>query len=94
MVNALKLARTMREAGMPEQQAEALAEALDETMRETLVTRDFLSGTIADVRTDIANVRTEMANLKAELVSSLTNKIYGVAVGIVVATGLIQHFVK
>ena len=83
MINALKLARTMREAGMPEKQADALAEAVDEGLRETVVTREFLGVTIADLRAEIA-----------QLSSQLTNRMYGIAVGIVTATGLIQYFVK
>lgn len=83
VLNALKLVRVMRDAGMPDKQAEALAEALDEGMRETVVTRDFLTA-------EMATLRTEMAQLS----SHLTNKMYSIAVGIVTATGLIQYLVK
>ena len=76
VINTLKMARAMRAAGVPEKQAEALADSLEEGMRETVVTRDFLSSELA------------------KLTISLTNKMYGIAVGIVVSTGLIQYFVK
>jgi hypothetical protein len=95
----------MREAGMPEKQADALAGALVQGMGETFVTCDVLSSTISDFKADMAQfkaeMRADMAEFKAEirtemaqLATTLTNRMYGIAVGIVTATGLIQYFAK
>jgi len=51
--DTLKFARTLKAAGVPEQQAEAFAEAFRDATSEELVTRDYLNSRIADVETKI-----------------------------------------
>jgi len=94
VIDTLKFARTMREAGMPEKQADALAGALDQGTRDTFVTRDVLSSTISDFKAEIADFKAEIRTEMAQLATTLTNRMYGIAVGIVTATGLIQYFAK
>jgi hypothetical protein len=42
MIDTLRFARRMRDAGVPADQAEAIAEGFAEETRATLVTRDYL----------------------------------------------------
>jgi hypothetical protein len=50
MIDTLKLAKRMREAQMPQAQAEALAAGLAEALREGYVTREDLETQLARLR--------------------------------------------
>lgn len=51
--DALKLARRLAAAGVPSPQADATAEALAETIGESIVTRDHLDIRLAELRTEL-----------------------------------------
>ena len=42
MIDTLKLSKRLREAQMPQDQAEALAEGINESLKESYVTREYL----------------------------------------------------
>ena len=65
--DTLKFARTLKEAGVPEQQAEAFAEAFRDATSEELVTRDYLNSRIADVETKIEAARSDIIKWLAGL---------------------------
>lgn len=44
MIDTLRFARRLKDAGLPEAQAEAIAEGFAEETREALVTREYLDG--------------------------------------------------
>lgn len=54
MIDTLKLSKRLQSANMPEAQADALAEGLNESLKESYVTREFL--------------RSELVKQKIELV--------------------------
>jgi len=62
-MDSLAIARTLRDAGFQQNQAETLAACMVEHDREHLATKSD----IADVRTEIAKLRTETAELRTEL---------------------------
>ena len=65
--DTLSYARRLRQAGVPEQQAEAMADATRE-----LVMQDVASKTdIAAVKTDIGSVRADLAALEQRLKAEL-----------------------
>ena len=75
MIDTLKVSRSLEEAGFGKAQADIVASTLAEAVgisREDLVTKDFLRGELAELRselkTDIAQVRTELAAQKSELI--------------------------
>lgn len=51
--NTLKFAKTLEKAGIPNEQAEAMAEAFRDATSEELVTRDYLAATIGEAQNDI-----------------------------------------
>lgn len=51
--DTLKLARRLAAAGVPSPQADATAEALAETIGESIVTRDHLDIRLAELRTEL-----------------------------------------
>ena len=51
--DTLKLSRRLEEAGFTREQATGLAEALNDTLAETLVTRDYLDVRLAELKSDI-----------------------------------------
>ncbi len=72
--DTLKLARKLRDAGMPAEQAEAVAEAEAEAFGEFvmahLATKDDIAGLkqeIAEVRGEITEVRGEVTSVRSEL---------------------------
>ena len=65
--DTLTYARRLKEAGVPEKQAEAMADATRD-----LVSQDVASkADIAAVKTDIAAVRSDLANLEQRIKSEL-----------------------
>ena len=92
-VDTLKFAKQLKQAGMPEEQAEALAEAqaalLDELAHGTLATREALEEASLSVRSeaatvrselkeDIAVIRSEIATLRSELKEDFASVTTGV----------------
>jgi hypothetical protein len=53
MIDTLKLSKRLREAQMPQAQAEALAEGLAESLRERYVTREYLDARLWKMETRI-----------------------------------------
>jgi hypothetical protein len=71
VIDTLKLVKRLRET-MDPKQAEAFAEALNESLGEKVATK-------ADIEASEAR---------------LTNKLYAVGLTVVLATGVMQHFLK
>jgi hypothetical protein len=73
MIDTLKFARKMQDKGsMTREQAEALAESLNEALVDQVATKKDL-----------------------ELMESrLSNKLYGLGFTVIVAMGIIQHYLK
>ena len=72
-LNTLHYARRLKTAGVPERQAEEMAEALDEVLVAHIATKADFAELRADfaelrgeTRTEIASVRTEIAELRTE----------------------------
>lgn len=51
--DTLKFAKTLEKAGIPNEQAEAMAEAFRDATSEELVTKDYLSATVSEAKNDI-----------------------------------------
>jgi hypothetical protein len=60
MIDTLKLSRRLADAGMDRKQAEAIADELNEGMRESAVTKGDLVAAKADIMTTIAKAKNEM----------------------------------
>ena len=65
--DTLKLARKLRDAGMPPEQAEAVAEAEAEALGEFVLANLATKADIAEVRGEIAEVRKDVAGLRMEV---------------------------
>ncbi|HIE55872.1 MAG TPA: hypothetical protein EYP90_11965, partial [Chromatiaceae bacterium] len=65
--DALKLARRLREAGMPSEQAEAVAEAEAEALGEFVQSHLATKQDIADLKQDIADLKLEINGVRNEL---------------------------
>lgn len=50
MINTLKLSKRLREVGMEQAQADALADALNEELKESSVTKADLATAVADLK--------------------------------------------
>lgn len=57
----------LKAAGMGEREARALADGLDQALREEVATRADLAAVRTDLAADIAAVRTDLAAVKHEL---------------------------
>ena len=57
----------LKAAGMGEREARALAEGLDQALREEVATKTDLTAVKSELAADIAAVRTELAAVKTEL---------------------------
>ncbi|MGD9616007.1 MAG: coiled-coil domain-containing protein [Alphaproteobacteria bacterium] len=85
-IDALKLARRLRDAGFNEAQAEAVADAVREgTEGANLATKGDLALTSAELRSEIAEVRAEVAAVRGDmremeqrLILRITNEITGI----------------
>lgn len=51
--DTLKFAKTLERAGVPVEQAEAMAEAFRDATGEELVTKDYLTAAIVEAKNDI-----------------------------------------
>lgn len=51
--DTLKFAKTLEKAGIPNEQAEAMAEAFRDATSEELVTKDYLAATVSEAKNDI-----------------------------------------
>ena len=69
--DTLKLARRLREAGMPTEQAEAIAEAEAEALGEFVRNNLATKSDITDLKQEIAGLRTEMHKMRAEIYRAL-----------------------
>jgi hypothetical protein len=65
MIDTLKLSKRLVAAHMPTEQADALAEGLAESLKESYVSREFLDARRAE---DRAYLDTRLAALRTELV--------------------------
>jgi hypothetical protein len=54
MIDTLKLARRLEAAQLPKEQAEALAEGLNESLKESYVSREFLRAEVARLTTELS----------------------------------------
>ena len=61
----------LKAAGMGEREARALAEGLDQALREEVATRTDLAAVKTDLAADIAAVRTDLAAVKTELAAEI-----------------------
>ena len=65
--DTLKFARTLKDAGIPDSQAEAFAVAFRDATSEELVTRDYLNLRISDVETKIEAAKADIIKWLAGL---------------------------
>lgn len=70
-------AKTLREAGFDERQAEAAVTMVRDAMTESVATKADLAVAVADLKADMLTLKTDMLTLKADMLK--------VAIGIVVA---------
>ena len=73
--DTLKLARKLRDAGMPAEQAEAVAEAEAEALGEFVMAHLATKDDIAELKQEIAEVRSELKQDIAEVRSELKQDI-------------------
>jgi len=71
--DTLKLARRLREAGMPAAQAEAIAEAEAEVLSDFVLSHLATKGDVAEIKTEIADLRSDIAEVRAELKEDIAN---------------------
>jgi hypothetical protein len=83
MIDTLKLARRLKEAQMPDKQAEALADGLAEAIKEDTITK-------ADLKVAVTELRSEIQTTTSKVKTELTIWMVG-TVGLGV---LINHFWK
>ncbi len=55
--DTLRFAKRMQEAGLPQQQAEAMAEALSAAVQDSVATKDDLNKAVSDLRVEIREVQ-------------------------------------
>jgi hypothetical protein len=65
--DTLKFARALKDAGIPDDQAEAFANAFRDATSEELVTRDYLNSRIADVETRVEAAKADIIKWMAGL---------------------------
>lgn len=65
--DTLKFARTLKDAGVPVEQAEAFANAFRDATSDELVTRDYLNARIADVETRVEAAKADIIKWMAGL---------------------------
>ena len=65
--DTLKFARTLKDAGIPDDQAEAFANAFRDATSEELVTRDYLNSRIADVEIRVEAAKADIIKWMAGL---------------------------
>jgi len=65
--DTLKFVHRLRDAGIPESQAEAIAAAFKEATSEELVTKDYLDARLAELRADVRAGQIDMIKWMAGL---------------------------
>ena len=74
----------LKAAGMGEREARALAEGLDQALREEVATKTDLTAVKSELAADIAAVRTELAAVKHDLLRWMVGMAFA-QVGLTVA---------
>jgi hypothetical protein len=74
----------LKAAGMGEREARALAEGLDQALREEVATKTDLTAVKSELAADIAAVRTELAAIKHDLLRWMVGMAFA-QVGLTVA---------
>ena len=70
-------AKTLREAGFDERQAEAAVTMVRDAMTESVATKSDLAAAVADLKADMLKIGADMLKLKADMLK--------VAIGLVIA---------
>jgi hypothetical protein len=60
MIDTLKLSKRLQAAQMSETQAEALAEGLNDSLKESYVTREYLDSRLAQVEVRLSRLKAEL----------------------------------
>lgn len=80
-IDTLRYAKRLREAGFSQEQAEVQAEALSEAVRESLVTKLDLNEAVDKLRTEVrdghAQIRVEIRDLHSGLIRGLVPLMLG-----------------
>lgn len=69
--DTLKFARTLKDAGIPDSQAEAFAAAFRDATSEELVTRDYLDARLEATKSDIIKWLAGLMIAQAALIAAL-----------------------
>jgi hypothetical protein len=69
--DTLKFARTLKDAGVPDNQAEAFATAFRDATSEELVTRDYLDARLESTKSDIIKWVAGLMIAQAALIAAL-----------------------
>lgn len=83
-LDTLGAKKQLTDAGLPDDQAEAIVNAMFGFLTDELATKADLEALRTDLRAEMANLRAETANLKvdvADLESKLTNRLYATVIG-------------
>jgi hypothetical protein len=93
--DTLKLARSLRDkAYFTTEQAEGLAEALNEAAQGDLATKSDLKAEIAAVKAEIAAVRGELKADISELKAELLKYMAAQTLAIIIAVAAMVHFLR
>ncbi len=91
--DTLAFAKKLKNAGVPEKQAEAMAEVQADTFRgmidSSLVTKTVFKEEIGGLRTEL---HTEMAGLRSELYKALLTQTFALIAAMVVIVGAFKLF--
>lgn len=85
--DTLAYTKKLREAGVPERQAEVQAEALAEVIDSSLATKQD----IKDIRNDISNLEKKVDNLEERLTNKLTIRLGGIVVAGIGVLSVLMH---
>jgi hypothetical protein len=96
--DTLSYARRLKQAGLPEAQAEAIADATRELVVQDVATKADIAALRAELKADIATLRSDMAALEQRLTAlietqalRLTIRLGGlIAVGIAILAAIIK----
>lgn len=88
--DTLKFAERLEKAGMPREQASALAEAQRDSLAEVMDAQLATKGDISAVKLEIAGLRTDMAGLRGEV--STVKWMLGALVALAIANFAKQFF--
>jgi polyhydroxyalkanoate synthesis regulator phasin len=87
MINTHRLIKRLTSEGeMSEQAAEAVSEAINEALSDSVATK----ADITAVRGDVALLKQQIDTVETRL----SNRLYVVGFSVVLALGVIQHFLK